>query len=82
MKLAVRMFNIGLQQRQRNRKVLLEQLRRIVDDMNVAGGAEAGGRIVFLLEHSKCVVTYTTSILRGKNPAISECDWTFQYFDP
>ena len=54
-KLAVRMFNITLQQRIRAKKALLQELKRQVDDMNVAGRVDQGGRIVFQLEHNKCV---------------------------
>lgn len=52
-KLAVRMFNITLQQRIRGKKALLQELRRQVDDMNVAGRVDQAGRIVFQIEHTK-----------------------------
>lgn len=55
-KLAVRMFNITLQQRIRGKKALLQELRRQVDDMNVAGRVDQAGRIVFQIEHTKYAV--------------------------
>jgi hypothetical protein len=57
-KMAVRLFNIMLQQqagRRPNKKALVADFKRLTDDFNAAGKVTEGGRVVFQVDYTKYV---------------------------